>query len=110
MSWINENGVPIETPRMGKPLDLDDEVRATILLWDALKQADVPIQSIAACFRVSRQIICEYIKQIPESARMDYGSEELVGRLRAASSEGRRPRTSLDVRRIIKAACTINLP
>lgn len=102
MSWINENGVPIETPRMDGPPDAIQVLRATVIFWNDLKRAGVPLRSIAACFDVSPSVVCDYLNQMPEEIREDHVSEEYLGRLRAAFAEGGRPKFGPDVRRVVK--------
>jgi hypothetical protein len=102
MSWIDVNGIGIETPRREPPPDKIHEMRATVLFWNDMKQAGIPLRSIAACFGISHQVVLEHIQQIPEDIKEAYVSDDFVGRLRAAFPKGRRPKSAADLRVVLQ--------
>jgi len=102
MSWIDENGISIESPRGDEPPTSIQEMRATILFWRDLMQAGVPVRSIAACFGVHHKVVLDHVHSVPESARMAHVSQEYLGRLRAAVAEGRRTGPGVDVRVVVQ--------
>lgn len=104
VSWIDRNGVAIESPRGDHEPENIHEIRATVIFWDYMNKAGMSFREIATCFDVDHKLVMAYIKSMPDEIREEYESSDFVGRLRAAFPEGRRPKSYADVRAVMQAA------
>jgi hypothetical protein len=104
MSWIDERGYEIDPPYRDPEISIVNERRATILFWYYMNQAGISIRDIATCFDVGKSLVHRYIKEIPADVKDSYRSDDFVGRLRAAVSEGGRPQSYAELRGLMQAA------
>lgn len=89
MSWVDQSGEQVETPRFDAPVDGVHEVRATILFWNDMRRAGASFRDIAACFSVDAKLVRYHLGRIPPEVKNAHVSGEYLGRLRAAIRECR---------------------
>ena len=102
MSWIDKSGIQVDSPRCDLPIENVHEIRATIIFWNDLRLAGVPIAAVAELFGTDPSVIYKHINDLPDNVKDANVSEEYLGRLRAAFPEGSRTRTRADVRRVLE--------
>lgn len=83
MSWMNEFGEQIETPRQDPPLDERQQLRATIILWCDLRRAGYTVRAIAECFETNHVEVLRTLKQVPDKVKNRNVSHGYLERLRA---------------------------
>jgi hypothetical protein len=103
MSWIDENGIAVDSPREDVAPEKIHEIRATTLFWHYMLLAGASYRDVAACFGVDHALVMRYVKSIPDDIKDEYESDAFVGRLRAAFPKGRRPKSPADVRAVLQA-------
>lgn len=104
MSWVNEDMIPIESPRKELPIRRLNDIRATILLWHDLHRFGVSLRAIASCFKVSHKLVGYHIHRIPMDVKAEHESEEYLAWLCSAltAPESMRPTTGAELRSFLQ--------